>query len=206
MDYVCQMHPEIVRDAPGHCPKCGMELVLKGTVPALHIKDVGLGQLTWKSYLPLILIIGSIFLVAVIASFEIYGPGSLFLNHFIAYFMAGFFLVFSAFKLIDLKGFTAGYSTYDLLAKKVFTYGYVYPFIELFFGIAMIVDHQNPLFLYAEIIVMIFSGLGVAIQLTKHEKIQCVCLGTFLKIPLTKITIVEDFGMAALAIALLILK
>jgi len=25
--YVCPMHPEIVRDAPGKCPKCGMKLM-----------------------------------------------------------------------------------------------------------------------------------------------------------------------------------
>src|SRR5688572_16367951 len=25
--YTCPMHPEIVRDAPGDCPKCGMALV-----------------------------------------------------------------------------------------------------------------------------------------------------------------------------------
>ncbi len=25
--YTCSMHPEIVRDAPGKCPKCGMTLV-----------------------------------------------------------------------------------------------------------------------------------------------------------------------------------
>ena len=25
--YTCSMHPEVVRDAPGNCPKCGMTLV-----------------------------------------------------------------------------------------------------------------------------------------------------------------------------------
>jgi FtsP/CotA-like multicopper oxidase with cupredoxin domain len=25
--YVCPMHPEVVRDEPGHCPKCGMKLL-----------------------------------------------------------------------------------------------------------------------------------------------------------------------------------
>lgn len=25
--YTCPMHPEVVRDAPGSCPKCGMALV-----------------------------------------------------------------------------------------------------------------------------------------------------------------------------------
>jgi len=29
--YTCVMHPEILRDAPGACPKCGMTLV-----PAAH--------------------------------------------------------------------------------------------------------------------------------------------------------------------------
>lgn len=28
--YTCSMHPEIIRDAPGKCPICGMELVMKG--------------------------------------------------------------------------------------------------------------------------------------------------------------------------------
>jgi len=27
--YTCVMHPEIIRDAPGKCPKCGMKLVIK---------------------------------------------------------------------------------------------------------------------------------------------------------------------------------
>ena len=25
--YTCSMHPEIVHDAPGNCPKCGMTLI-----------------------------------------------------------------------------------------------------------------------------------------------------------------------------------
>lgn len=27
--YTCPMHPEVVKDAPGNCPKCGMALVEK---------------------------------------------------------------------------------------------------------------------------------------------------------------------------------
>jgi ribosomal protein S27AE len=27
--YTCPMHPEVVRDKPGKCPKCGMALVAK---------------------------------------------------------------------------------------------------------------------------------------------------------------------------------
>ena len=45
-------------------------------------------------------------------------------------FMAGFFLVFSFFKLLDIKGFANSYAMYDLLAMKVPAYGFVYPFFE----------------------------------------------------------------------------
>lgn len=27
--YTCSMHPEVLRDKPGNCPKCGMKLVEK---------------------------------------------------------------------------------------------------------------------------------------------------------------------------------
>jgi hypothetical protein len=27
--YTCPMHPEVVKDKPGDCPKCGMQLVQK---------------------------------------------------------------------------------------------------------------------------------------------------------------------------------
>ena len=27
--YTCPMHPEVVQDVPGNCPKCGMKLVEK---------------------------------------------------------------------------------------------------------------------------------------------------------------------------------
>ena len=119
--------------------------------------------------------------------------------------MTGFFLVFAGFKLINLTGFAEGYSTYDLLAKKWYGYGYVYPFIELGFGLAMLVGFENKGLFIAEFAVMAFSGLGVAIKLAKKERFQCACLGTFLKVPLTKVTLVEDFGMAALALAMLFL-
>jgi hypothetical protein len=119
--------------------------------------------------------------------------------------MIGFFLTFAGFKLMDLKGFAEGYSTYDLLAKRWFAYGYIYPFIELFFGLAMIlIPHSNMLVL-SELFVMTFSGLGVALKLLKGEKFQCACLGTFLKVPLTKVTLIEDFGMAALALIMLMI-
>jgi hypothetical protein len=104
-----------------------------------------------------------------------------------------------------LKGFAEGYSTYDLLAQKWMGYGYIYPFLELAFGLLMLAGIHNPALLWVELLVMLFSGLGVAIKIARKEEFLCACLGTFLKVPLTKITLIEDFGMAALAGLLLIL-
>ncbi len=33
--YTCTMHPEVISEKPGKCPKCGMELVKK-TVPKIY--------------------------------------------------------------------------------------------------------------------------------------------------------------------------
>lgn len=204
------MHPEIEKEKMGRCPKCGMKLIDKesltgGTVSHVS-KDLGLGKTTWKSYLPLIVIINLILLTAITISLRDGEANTFTLSKLISYFMAGFFIVFSGFKLMDLKGFAQGYFTYDLLAQRWFDYGYIYPFIESFFGLAMILNFQLQLVLGIEFIVMAFSGLGVAMKLAKKEKFQCACLGTFLKVPLTKVTLIEDFGMAILAALLLIIK
>lgn len=181
------MHPEETSDKPGRCSKCGMNLVAK--------------KLS-NNYTPLFIIIGLIFVTALtIASIN----NGFSVAKLLQYFMTGFFLVFAGFKLMDLKGFAEGYSMYDLLAKRIFAYGYVYPFIELFFGLAMAADFRTILVLKLEILVMTFSGIGVLIKVLKKEKFQCACLGTFLKVPLTNITLIEDFGMAALGLILLFL-
>jgi len=192
------MHPEITDDMPGRCPKCHMKLVLKDQVGvATQNKN--------NSYTPLIIVVSLIVAVTAVLTFHDISLGLYALSKTISYFMIGFFLVFSGFKLMDLAGFAEGYATYDLLAQRWEGYGYIYPFIELFFGLGMILFPTSRELLVVELIVMTFSGIGVAIKLLKHEKFQCSCLGTFLKVPLTKITLVENFGMALLALLLLTL-
>ena len=202
--YTCPMHPEIRQPKPGNCPKCGgMKLVpldsLKDNIFSQHAKNETVILSTWKNYMPLGIIISLISLTTIFLSLRDLQHDNFTIQTTISYFMIGFFLVFAGFKIIDLKGFAEGYSSYDLLARKIFAYGYVYPFIELFFGLAMILDPTSKPLLLAEILIMGFSGIGVSIKIMRKEKFQCVCLGTILKVPLTKITIVEDFGMVGLA-------
>lgn len=197
------MHLEIEQENPGKCPKCGMSLVLKDNAES-HTMNHSTDY-TWKDYIPLFVVIAMILLVSLTLGFGDSLNNTFSITKTTSYFMIGFFLVFSGFKLIDLRGFAEGYSTYDLLAKRWYPYGYIYPFVELFFGLAMILIPQASWLLWSELIVMTFSGLGVAIKLARKEKFQCACLGTFLKVPLTKVTLIEDFGMAFLAALMLIM-
>lgn len=119
--------------------------------------------------------------------------------------MAGFFLVFSAFKFLDIRGFADGYATYDLLAKHWHTYGYIYPFLELGLGILYLTQWFPTETQLATVIIMGFSSLGVINSLLKKQKFQCACLGTILKVPLSSITLIEDLLMVALAALALIM-
>lgn len=201
--YICPMHDQIRERNPGKCPICGMKLISQGEVKKTNDNN---SDPKIKSYVPLIVVISLLVLISIVLGIRDNIEGVFSLPKIISYFMIGFFLTFSAFKLMDLQGFAEGYAMYDLLAKKVFAYGFIYPFIELFFGLAMIIYPKNIFLLILEIIIMVFSGAGVLVKILKREKFQCSCLGTFLKVPLTKVTLIEDFGMAFLAFLLIILK
>ncbi len=202
--YHCPMHPEVTLDKPGKCSKCGMALVDTSKIKTQIKEDLGLEKVTWKSYLPLITIIILIIATAKAISLNDFLTGNFAIEKFISYFMIGFFLVFGGFKLLDLKGFAEGYRMYDLLAQRLPVYSYIYPFIEIFFAFAMILGFAFRSVLWLEVIVMVFSGVGVLLKVLKREKFQCVCLGTTLKVPLTTVTLIEDFGMATLALLLLL--
>jgi hypothetical protein len=117
------------------------------------------------------------------------------MNHF----MAGFFLVFSFFKLLDIKGFASSYSMYDLLAMKVPAYGFAYPFIELGLGIAYLTGFNPQLTNIITIVVMGFSSIGVILSVMNKQKIQCACLGAVFNLPMSTVTIIEDLLMVGMA-------
>ncbi len=200
MSYVCPMHPEVRSDKDGRCPKCGMKLVEESNATQARSES---SEPT--NYNRLFIIIGLIAIATLAIAVKDVQNGTLGWENVMINFMAGFFLVFSGFKLIDVKGFAEGYSMYDLLAKRIFQYGYVYPFIELAFGLAFLISFELRYVTIIEIIVMVFSGIGVVLSMLKRQKIQCACLGTIIKVPLGTVTLVEDFGMAIMGIALLML-
>ena len=134
MAYVCPMHPEVRSYKEGYCPKCGMRLVQEGRGSGTR-RETGEEN---GGYGRLLIIVGLIALATLAIAARDIGLGTFAWRSVMTDFMAGFFLVFSGFKLIDLRGFAEGYSTYDLVAKRIFQYGYAYPFLELAFGLAFL--------------------------------------------------------------------
>ncbi len=115
------------------------------------------------------------------------------------HFMAGFFLVFSFFKLLNLKGFAESYAMYDVVAKKIPVWGYVYAFVELGLGLAFLIDY-NPFFTnLAAFLVMSISIIGVLQSVFNKKKIQCACLGAVFNLPMSTVTIIEDALMIVMS-------
>jgi copper chaperone CopZ len=147
------------------------------------------------TYWPLLLIAAFI----TVASFAgTAGSGMVFHNWMIN-FMAGFFLVFSFFKLLDLRGFADAYAGYDLIAMNWKPWGLIYPFVELGLGFAYLFRFQLPLTNWIALIVMSVSILGVLRSVSRKETIRCACLGTVLNLPMSTVTIIEDGLMIAMA-------
>lgn len=153
------------------------------------------------SLYPLLLIVGYIAGVVAIASY-FRGPFSW--HAAMTDFMAGFFLVFSFFKLLDLRGFARAYRMYDLPARWIPGWAFAYPFVELALGVAFLV-RWNPMVSNAVTLgLMLIGAAGVLKALLDKRTIRCACLGTALNLPMTMVTLVEDLAMAAMAAAMLV--
>ena len=168
----------------------------------IAIKNLPTSWLT--TYSPLMLIVAYILGSSVLVQIGMSGLTSITAMDTMRYFMAGFFLVFSFFKLLDIHAFADAYAGYDLAARRWRGWGLIYPFVELGLGMAYLA-HVNPLLIHGvTIIVMGFSAIGVIRAVARKTQIQCACLGTVFKLPMSTVTIVEDVGMVVMAVVMLI--
>ena len=118
--------------------------------------------------------------------------------------MGVFLVTFAGFKLINLKEFAFGFQSYDLIAKKSLSYSYAYPFIQLVLGVLYISGIANVYVHVLSLVVALVSSVGVLNSLMKKQAVHCVCLGNVIKLPLSRISFVEDFGMAIMALIMII--
>ena len=154
----------------------------------------------FTTYKPLLLIFLFIAATTAIVSID---NGKIDVMIWMRYFMAGFFIVFSFFKFLNLTGFAESYAMYDILAKRVKIYGLVYPFIELILGAAYLTGFEPTITYIATICIMGFSSIGVIQSVLDKKKIRCACLGAVFNLPMSMVTIIENLIMVLMALIML---
>lgn len=148
---------------------------------------------------PLFLIFGYIIIASVLLNTNPWDT-----NGFMLDFMGLFYIVFSFFKLLDLKGFPDSFRMYDPLAKVFPIYAWVYPFIEVALGVMFLMRFQIPIALVLTLIILGVTTVGVSKALLNKKTISCACLGTALKLPMTKATFIENTIMIVMAIFMIV--
>ena len=126
------------------------------------------------------------------------------LGNFMYDFMGLFFIVFSFFKFLDYKNFPGTFKMYDPIAKVIPLYGWIYPFVESMLGLAFLIREQLYIALIISLIILVITTVGVITTLMRKESIQCACLGTALKLPMTTATIIENSIMLFMTVWMLI--
>ena len=169
----------------------------KYQISAIHHNEMEEQAKSWfETYKPILLIFFYISLITVLIQFK---NEKINLMEGMQHFMAGFFLVFSFFKLLNLKGFAESYVMYDVLAKKIPVCGFIYALIELVLGIAFLINFNPLLTNSITFIVMSVSMIGVLQSVLNKKKIQCACLGAIFNLPMSTVTIIEDALMIVMS-------
>jgi hypothetical protein len=112
-------------------------------------------------------------------------------------FMGWWFVIFSFLKFYNLRGFVDGFVSYDIVAAHWRLYGWIYPFLELALALFFL---SWVYVLGASVVTVLIMSIGtVWVWHALGHKIQCVCIGTFFSLPLTKVTIAENVFMILMA-------
>ena len=166
---------------------------------ALMVEAVAQEPSKLKQLFPLFLIFGFIIDTTVLIHWSTWNMTAM-----MYYFMGMFFMVFSFFKMLDIKGFQASFKMYDPLTAAWPAYGFIYPFIEFALGACYIRDFVPDWVLWITIVILGITTVGVVKTLLKKRAIQCACLGSVLKLPMTEATFIENAIMIVMAASLLL--
>ena len=160
--------------------------------------DLTLKESKIKQLKPLFIILGYIFIASILLNYKNWNLTNAMLD-----FMGLFYIVFSFFKILDIKGFSMSFRMYDPLAKKAPIYASIYPFIEVLLGVMFLTRYEVNIALVITVIVLGVTTIGVTQTLLNKRAIKCACLGTTLNLPMTEATFIENALMIIMALILL---
>ena len=154
-------------------------------------------QPSWR---PIILVF--VWLLSVTAAVQ-FAAGGFVLHSAMSVFMGGFFMAFSFFKFLDLRGFAASYRRYDLVAKVWAPWALAWPFIEFALGLAYLAHIQPFTVNLVTAVLMAVSLAGVLRAVLSKQQIRCACLGAGFNLPVGTVTVIEDGLMLLMAVVML---
>lgn len=155
-----------------------------------------------STYKPLLLIVGFIAGVSLLSQFPL---DTFSFKLWMRHFMAGFFIVFAFFKLLNLNGFADSYQMYDVIAGKWKLWGFIYPFVELTLGLLYLTNLFPFGTNLTTAVILGVSSIGVIKSNLEKKKIKCACLGDVFNLPMSTVTIIEDLVMLIMALAMLLI-
>ncbi len=176
--------------------------IAKFTIAAQHNERAEQAKGWMETYKPILVIFGYILFFTI--AFEWRNENFLW-TRWMNNFMAGFFITFSFFKMLNLKGFSETYAMYDVVARRWNGWGYVYAFVELGLGVAFFTGVFPVLTNLIALVVMSVSIIGVLKTVLNKQKIQCACLGEVFKLPMSTVTVIED-GLTILMSAIMLVQ
>ncbi len=184
-----------------HIPLSDLQRALgengKYKILAVHHNEMAEQATSWfETYKPILVIFGYITTVTLLIQVS---QNRFDAMEWMRHFMAGFFLTFSFFKMLDLKGFADSYAMYDVVAKRMKAWGFIYACIELALGLAYLVNFYPLMTNVATMVVMTVSIVGVLQSVLNKQKIQCACLGAVFNLPMSTVTIIEDALMIVMS-------
>ncbi len=173
-----------------------------GAIITSHAEADALPEVKLTTYKPLLMIVGFILGVSILAQYPFEDfSWMLLMRHF----MAGFFIVFAFFKLLNLSGFAESYQMYDIVAGQWKGWGFIYPFVELALGVSYLINFMPYQTNIITVVVLGISSIGVIKSNLDNRKIKCACLGDVFNLPMSTVTIVEDVSMVGMALTMLLI-
>ncbi len=153
------------------------------------------------SLLPLYILLTFVLISSILLSYVF--PSQVFMM----YLMGIWFLSFGVLKLIDLPSFAMSFSWYDFIAKKWRWYWYIYPFIEIILWFLYIWDTSMTYMYSVSAVAFVLSLLWLTSAyrvVSSGKTIVCACMGTTWKLPMTKVTILENSVMILMILYMII--
>ena len=176
----------------------------KYQIKAIHHNESLEQTKSWfETYKPVLLIFIYIFFIATFIELM---KETIDVLRWMRHFMAGFFLTFSFFKMLNLKGFKESYLMYDIIARKFPFWAYIYAFTELILGIAFLINFDPIITNSVTLIILSVSIIGVLETVFDKKAIKCACLGDVFNLPMSTVTIIEDGLMILMSLGMLIMR